>query len=254
MAPSIFFQRSHSTRSPTKATLTTIQFVDNLSYVRGKHAFKVGTNIRDQRHIDDRGSIGNFNANPVVFFDADVNRVGSAFNHAWTWRVQQSRPEFLPLAWLFRAQSEFWQNHAHRVETELGAADRNCRMPLSPCTTISRPARAPTALFLGSWISPRWKTLGRRQTARLAPFSFPRSIRSKNRNAAFPRFVAFASNLYELGADEKIVQRVLRNEKSRVTKDRHIEACDPAGLAAMTKLEATLDAMNQCALTAHQVN
>jgi carboxypeptidase family protein len=61
-------------------TLTTIQFVDNLSYVRGKNAFKFGTNIRDQRHIDDRGSIGNFNANPVVFFDADVNRVGSAFN------------------------------------------------------------------------------------------------------------------------------------------------------------------------------
>jgi hypothetical protein len=60
--------------------LTTIQFVDNLSYVRGKHAFKFGTNIRDQRHIDDRGSIGNFNANPIVFFDTDVNLVGSAFN------------------------------------------------------------------------------------------------------------------------------------------------------------------------------
>jgi hypothetical protein len=61
--------------------LTTIQFVDNLSYIRGKHAFKFGTNIRDQRHIDDRGSIGDFNANPLVFFDTDVNPVDAvAFN------------------------------------------------------------------------------------------------------------------------------------------------------------------------------
>jgi hypothetical protein len=61
--------------------LTTIQFVDNLSYIHAKHAFKFGTNIRYQRHIDDRGSIGNFNANPIVFFDTDVNPVDpTAFN------------------------------------------------------------------------------------------------------------------------------------------------------------------------------
>ena len=52
-----------------------------------------------------------------------------------------------------------------------------------------------------------------------------------------------ASNLYELGADEKIVQRVLRHAKSHVTKDRYIKAFDPAVLAAMKKMEATLDAM-----------
>ena len=50
-----------------------------------------------------------------------------------------------------------------------------------------------------------------------------------------------ASNLYELGADEKIVQRILRHAKSHVTKDRYIKAFDPAVLAAMKKMETTLD-------------
>jgi hypothetical protein len=42
-----------------------------------------------------------------------------------------------------------------------------------------------------------------------------------------------ASNLYELGADEKIVRRILRHAKSPVTKDRYIKAFDPAVVAAM---------------------
>ena len=58
-----------------------------------------------------------------------------------------------------------------------------------------------------------------------------------------------ASNLYELGADEKIVQRVLRHAKSHVTKDRYIKAFDPAVLAAMKKMETTLDAMKPSAPT-----
>ena len=48
-----------------------------------------------------------------------------------------------------------------------------------------------------------------------------------------------ASNLYELGADEKIVQRVLRHAKAHVTKDRCIKAFDPAVLAAMKRMETT---------------
>ena len=63
-----------------------------------------------------------------------------------------------------------------------------------------------------------------------------------------------ASNLYELGADEKIVQRVLRHAKAHVTKDRYIKAFDPAVLAAMKKMETTLDAMKLCAPTVHQIN
>jgi len=62
-----------------------------------------------------------------------------------------------------------------------------------------------------------------------------------------------ASNLYELGADEKIVQRVLRHAKSHVTKDRYIKAFDPAVVAAMKKLEATVDLVNQSAPRVHQI-
>jgi integrase len=63
-----------------------------------------------------------------------------------------------------------------------------------------------------------------------------------------------ASNLYELGADEKVVQRVLRHAKSHVTKDRYIKAFDPAVLAAMKRMEATLDALEECAPAVHQMN
>jgi hypothetical protein len=63
-----------------------------------------------------------------------------------------------------------------------------------------------------------------------------------------------ASNLYELGADEKIVQRVLRHAKAHVTKERYIKAFDPAVLAAMKRMETTLDAMKLCAPTVHQIN
>jgi integrase len=63
-----------------------------------------------------------------------------------------------------------------------------------------------------------------------------------------------ASNLYELGADEKIVQRILRHAKSHVTKDRYIKTFDPALVAAMKKLEATVDLVNQSAPRVHQIN
>ena len=63
-----------------------------------------------------------------------------------------------------------------------------------------------------------------------------------------------ASNLYELGADEKIVQRVLRHAKSHVTKDRYIKTFDPALVSAMKKLEATVDLVNQSAPRVHQIN
>ena len=57
-----------------------------------------------------------------------------------------------------------------------------------------------------------------------------------------------------LGADEKVAQRVLRHAKSHVTKDRYIKAFDPAVLAAMKKMETTLDALAECAPAVHQMN
>jgi integrase len=63
-----------------------------------------------------------------------------------------------------------------------------------------------------------------------------------------------ASNLYALGADEKVVQRVLRHAKSHVTKDRYIKAFDSAVLAAMKMMETTLDGMKQSAPRVHPIN
>jgi hypothetical protein len=63
-----------------------------------------------------------------------------------------------------------------------------------------------------------------------------------------------ASNLYELGADEKVVQRTLRLAKSHVTKDRYIKAFDPAVMAAMKRMETTLNKMGQSSPRVHHVN
>ena len=63
-----------------------------------------------------------------------------------------------------------------------------------------------------------------------------------------------ASNLYELGANEKVVQRILRHAKPHVTKERYIKAFDPAVLAAMKTLETTLDDFHKCSATVQQVN
>lgn len=58
--------------------LTTYQLADNVTYLRGAHAFKFGTNLRYQRHIDTRGSIGALNAALAVNFDPFVNKPDEA--------------------------------------------------------------------------------------------------------------------------------------------------------------------------------
>jgi integrase len=63
-----------------------------------------------------------------------------------------------------------------------------------------------------------------------------------------------ASNFYELGANDKVVQRILRHAKPHVTKERYIKAFDPAVLAAMKSLETSLDMLNDCSATVQQVN
>ena len=63
-----------------------------------------------------------------------------------------------------------------------------------------------------------------------------------------------ASNLYELGANDKVVQRILRHAKPHVTKERYIKAFDPAVLAAMKSLETSLDMLNECSANVQQVN
>jgi hypothetical protein len=54
-----------------------------------------------------------------------------------------------------------------------------------------------------------------------------------------------ASNVYEPGANENIVQRVLRHAKPHVTKDAYIKAFDPAVMEAMKRMQATVDVLEQ---------
>ena len=55
--------------------LNTLQFVDNLSWFKGKHAFKAGLNFRLTQHLDTRSSVGGLNSGLVVNFDRNVNAV-----------------------------------------------------------------------------------------------------------------------------------------------------------------------------------
>lgn len=60
--------------------LTTIQFVDNFTYVHGAHIFKAGPNLRYGREIDHRGSVGALNVIPQVAFSTTNNPVSSFYN------------------------------------------------------------------------------------------------------------------------------------------------------------------------------
>ena len=54
----------------TARWVTTPQFLDNLSIVRGSHVFRVGLNMRYYRHVDQRGQPGGINVTPSVTFSA----------------------------------------------------------------------------------------------------------------------------------------------------------------------------------------
>lgn len=73
-------------------TLDTYQFVDNLSWFRGSHSFKLGTNIRYQRHTDIRGSVAGANVAPSVNFSPTVSVVDPvAFNLPTTMNIAVDR-------------------------------------------------------------------------------------------------------------------------------------------------------------------
>jgi hypothetical protein len=72
--------------------IDTYQVVDNLSWFSGGHSFKVGTNIRYQRHTDVRGSVAGTNVAPQVNFSTDVNTVDpAAFNLPTTINISVDR-------------------------------------------------------------------------------------------------------------------------------------------------------------------
>lgn len=59
-------------------TVDTMQIVDNLSWIKGAHSFRFGTNMRFQTHQDVRGSVGGANVAPVVNFSTAINTVDPA--------------------------------------------------------------------------------------------------------------------------------------------------------------------------------
>ncbi|HXF05304.1 MAG TPA: TonB-dependent receptor [Blastocatellia bacterium] len=60
----------------TARAVSTIQFIDNLSYVRGSHTIRTGINFRFYRHNDSRGFAGGRNISPNIFFDQSLRRSG----------------------------------------------------------------------------------------------------------------------------------------------------------------------------------
>lgn len=54
-------------------SLSTYQLVDNLSWLRNSHSFKFGTNLRYQRHLDNRGQAAGLYVNPQVDFSRTTN-------------------------------------------------------------------------------------------------------------------------------------------------------------------------------------
>lgn len=60
-------------------TITTWQFVDNLSIVHNAHTFKFGTNLRFQKHVDDRSSVAGMLTRARIFLTTGINPVPASF-------------------------------------------------------------------------------------------------------------------------------------------------------------------------------
>lgn len=59
--------------------ITTYQVVDNLSHQRGAHTLKFGTNLRLQKHLDDRTSVASLLTVPTVRLGTGNNSVPTSF-------------------------------------------------------------------------------------------------------------------------------------------------------------------------------
>jgi hypothetical protein len=56
--------------------VNTLQLIDNLTFIRGAHTLKGGTNIRINRHTDDRSNVAGSAIEPVVTFSATAGFAG----------------------------------------------------------------------------------------------------------------------------------------------------------------------------------
>ncbi len=146
--------------------LTTFQLVDNMSYERGPHAFKWGINFRYQRHIDQRGSIGNLDAAPAINFDPSINTPDpTAFNYQ-NLNIDQDQD--------FRDMKGFINDLLGRVGAiQQGVVAQNPNTWATPGTLLHADFRMPEYDFFGqdSWrIRPNLiLDLGLRWEVKLSP-------------------------------------------------------------------------------------
>ena len=60
-------------------TITTWQFVDNISVTHNNHTFKFGTNLRFQKHVDDRSAVAGVLTRARIFLSTGINPVPASF-------------------------------------------------------------------------------------------------------------------------------------------------------------------------------
>ena len=65
-------------------TITTWQFVDNLSLIHNEHTFKFGTNLRFQKHVDDRSAVAGVLTRARIFLGTAQNPVPANFGTGTT--------------------------------------------------------------------------------------------------------------------------------------------------------------------------
>lgn len=86
-------------------TITTWQFVDNLSWIHGEHAFKFGTNLRFQKHVDDRSAVASVLTRARIFLSTGTNPVPASF------RTQAGNNTLVPgIAGADRTRLDSWIN------------------------------------------------------------------------------------------------------------------------------------------------
>ena len=86
-------------------TITTWQFVDNLSWIKSTHAFKFGTNLRFQKHVDDRSAVAGVLTRARIFLSTGINPVPASF------RTQAGGNTLVPgIAGADRSRLDSWIN------------------------------------------------------------------------------------------------------------------------------------------------
>ncbi len=127
-------------------TITTWQFVDNLSWIHNTHAFKFGTNLRFQKHVDDRSAVAGMLTRERIFLTTGINPVPASFrtqNNATRWfpasRAQIGLVSTVVINDCSDASARSTRRSLPSTTTSLVQAARASTTPLNIPSTISLP-------------------------------------------------------------------------------------------------------------------